>query len=69
MTEKETEDALVKRTVGNTTGRVAQRDGKLYQEVYAHEYTLTWNGQVRTTKKGWQELPELPEDAIILEDL
>ena len=34
MTEKDNEDALVKRTVGNTTGRIAQRNGKLYQEVY-----------------------------------
>tara|TARA_R100001530_G_C4298749_1_gene149905 strand:+ start:813 stop:1019 length:207 start_codon:yes stop_codon:yes gene_type:complete len=68
MTEKETEDALVKRTVGSTTGRLAQREGKLYQEVYTHEYTLTWSGQVRTTKMGWKVLPELPDDANIIED-
>ena len=69
MTEKETEDALVKRTIGSSTGRIAQRAGKLYEEVYAHEYTLTWSGQLRSTKKGWQEILELPEDAEILEDL
>jgi len=69
MIEKENDGALVKRTVGSSTGRVAQREGKLYEEVYAHQYTLTWSGQVRTTEKGWRELPELPEDANILEGI
>jgi|TARA_R110002020_G_scaffold474777_2_gene707394 hypothetical protein len=68
MTGKESEDALVKRTVGSTTGRIAQREGKLYQEVYTHEYTLTWSGQLRTTKMGWKVLEELPDDANIIED-
>ena len=69
MTGKETEDALVKRTIGSSTGRFAQRAGELYEEVYTHEYTLSWSGQLRTTKMGWRELPDLPEDANILEDI
>ena len=69
MIEKENDGALVKRTVGSSTGRVAQRVCMLYEEVYAHQYTLTWSGQVRTTEKGWRELPELPEDANILEGI
>ena len=69
MTEKDKEDALVKRTIGSSTGRIAQRDGNLYEEVYAHEYTLTWSGQLRSTKKGWKLIAQLPEDADSLEDI
>ena len=68
MTTKETEGALVKRTIGSSTGRLAQREGKLYEEVYTHEYTLTWSGQLRSTKMGWRVLPDLPEDANIIEE-
>ena len=68
MTGKETEDALVKRTIGSSTGRIAQRAGKVDEEVYTHEYTLSWSWQLLTTKIGWRELPDLPEDANIIDD-